>query len=306
MNRPQEWYEERRRKLGASEVATILGVNQWASPWEVWAVKQGIVEPFGGNEATRAGTILERALLDAAEEALGEKLMRDVESPLDDPDLPLVATLDAITVSRSAVVEAKTAGLYSGMAPGWGDEGRVTSDEQVPLSYYVQVQAQLACSLAPRALIYALLPCRGIVSYEVMPDQEFQCWMITAAKEWWRRHMVDGKEPTKAVGDIVNLDVLKRIRREPESVVEIEGPVGEDAKRMISERAAIKQKMSQDKKLLDAIDANLVSMLGQCEAGLLDDGTSIVFKSQERKGYTVASTTFRSLRINTPKTKVAK
>lgn len=34
-----EWLEWRRNGIGATDVAGILGVSPWASPWSVWADK---------------------------------------------------------------------------------------------------------------------------------------------------------------------------------------------------------------------------------------------------------------------------
>ena len=76
--RAKDWHERRREFVGASEVAAILGLSPYSKPFDVWAVKKGIVEPFKGNEATRLGQTLESSILDHAEGVLGN-LDRDVE-----------------------------------------------------------------------------------------------------------------------------------------------------------------------------------------------------------------------------------
>jgi predicted phage-related endonuclease len=65
-----EWHAARRRSIGASEVAAVLGLGAYGSPAEVWAGKVG-ESAFEGNDATRIGTAMERRILDAAAEVLG-------------------------------------------------------------------------------------------------------------------------------------------------------------------------------------------------------------------------------------------
>lgn len=41
----EEWLQERKRGLGASDAGTIIGVNKWKSNVELWREKVGIQEP---------------------------------------------------------------------------------------------------------------------------------------------------------------------------------------------------------------------------------------------------------------------
>ncbi len=40
----QEWLEDRRKGIGGSDVATILGLNQYKSAYQLWLEKTGQVE----------------------------------------------------------------------------------------------------------------------------------------------------------------------------------------------------------------------------------------------------------------------
>ena len=54
-----EWLEHRRRSVGGSDAAAIVGLNGWASPYSVWAEKTGRLPPKEDNEAMRQGRDLE-------------------------------------------------------------------------------------------------------------------------------------------------------------------------------------------------------------------------------------------------------
>ncbi len=36
----QEWLEDRKKGIGGSDVGTILGLNKWKSPYQLWLEKQ--------------------------------------------------------------------------------------------------------------------------------------------------------------------------------------------------------------------------------------------------------------------------
>lgn len=54
-----KWHEARRSRLGGSEIAAVLGLSPWTSPFSLWHVKAGLVEPDGPNRYTEWGQRLE-------------------------------------------------------------------------------------------------------------------------------------------------------------------------------------------------------------------------------------------------------
>lgn len=54
-----EWNEFRRSHLGGSEIAAVLGLSPWVSPFSLWHLKAGLVEPWAGNTSTEWGQRLE-------------------------------------------------------------------------------------------------------------------------------------------------------------------------------------------------------------------------------------------------------
>lgn len=289
--RAKDWHERRREFVGASEVAAILGLSPYSKPFDVWAVKKGIVEPFKGNEATRLGQTLESSILDHAEGVLGN-LDRDVEVVNETRCGVVRATLDGISHDRH-VVECKTAGLLSGHAADWGDEGVVTSSNQVPTHYWVQVQIQLAVADAQRGSIFALLPRRGICRFEIDRDDAVVSEMLQRVNDWWVKHVVGNQEP-----DIfgASLETLKRIpRNDPDKHFD------NDVQALANEYRNACVEETRYRKRKQSLQAELISHLGKSEIGGLPDGSTISFKEQTRKAFSVAESTSRVFRISKAK-----
>lgn len=61
-NNHEEWLEFRKKGIGSSEAGTIMGVNPYQSPYQLWQIKKGLVPPTTENEAMLMGHILEDAV----------------------------------------------------------------------------------------------------------------------------------------------------------------------------------------------------------------------------------------------------
>lgn len=54
-----EWHDARRLRIGASEMAAVLGLSPWQSPYSLWHLKAGQVAPDPDNPYTEWGRRLE-------------------------------------------------------------------------------------------------------------------------------------------------------------------------------------------------------------------------------------------------------
>jgi putative phage-type endonuclease len=110
--RTPAWYEKRKNRITASEVAAILGENPYEGADDVAARKRGEGKPFTGNAATRYGQAHEPAAIAAYCAALGrvsfEVGLIDYEAIHgESTDLFFLAgSPDGITVPRAACVAA--------------------------------------------------------------------------------------------------------------------------------------------------------------------------------------------------------
>lgn len=280
---------ERRTRLGATDVAAIMGVSPWKRPYDVWLEKTDQVEPWVGNQATRLGQNLESALIQFAQEDLGilyANVVRRCEA------YPFIgATLDAQVAATGEPVEIKTAGLTGPIRDDvWGEAGT----DEVPDYYLVQVHTQLLCTGADRAYLYALIGGRGMVRYEIAAVNQINDMISETCREWWTKHIINGEHPQLSDTDAhMSLDTLKRVRRAPESVIAVGAEVDDLADRL----EVAKHTLMTVESSCDWLKAQLIAALGQNECGTLPSGRKITYVQQTRKASVTKESTFRVLRI---------
>lgn len=285
----EAWLAERRKRLNASEIAAILGLSPHATAGEVWLDKMGRLDPLPGNDAIALGHAIEGPLLDIAERQLGP-LKR--QARFVDEDSILAATLDGWLMDLGEAVEAKTYGLLNPMADTdeWGDD----HSDQVPAQYWIQCQVQMRCSGAELAHLYALVAGRGMLRYRIAGDRKVQEQIIEFCAQWWRNHVIAKQAPESLR---LPLDVLRRVRREPGSTVELPN----EAIDMLDRYEAAKDATREAREQQESLRAELLVMLGDCEAGRLPDGRQVTFSTVKRRGYTVDATEYRQFRIRKAK-----
>jgi putative phage-type endonuclease len=291
---PSTVTRERTSRIGASDAAAILGVSSYKTPYEVWLEKTKRAKPEGDSQFTGIGKKLEPIILDHAEEELGS-LDRDIFIPAPG-GLPLGATLDAQVLSTGDVVEAKTSGMTKGapVVGYWGEEGT----DHIPQEYLVQTQLQMFCAGAEVAHVYALLGGWPVVKYLVRYDKELASILTEQLTQWWHTHIIGDIPPDAST---VTPEILKRVIRQPESVIEIDQTATFRLRTIIDDLEMAKAKKKEIEEQAELLQGQLILALGDAEAAKLADGTQITYLESHRKGYTVQPKSYRTLRIKEAK-----
>lgn len=272
----------RSKGIGASEIGAIMGCDPFRSAADVWLEKTGKLTDWDGNEATERGNLLEPALIGFAEQTLGVELERNVS--LVHPKYPvLMATLDAFARPQNISIEAKS----SIKVEEWGEIGT----DEVPKRVILQCQAQMGViGPAARYVMIPFLQPRYLVFtiYQVERDAELIEMVQEAALTWWDKHVVRDTRPDNFKP---SMEILKRIRRDPSSVAEIESKI-------VDQFEADNEKAKAAIKVMENSKGLLIAALGECEAGNYCGGI-VTYLEQDRAGYFVQPTKFRKLAIKT-------
>lgn len=197
---------ERRRYLGASEVAAVLGKSPYSTPADVLAGKLGAT---GVEEtpAMRVGTALEPLILAEWSAARGIEL--DVSQPLVyHPEASWLASHpDGLALPTA--VEVKT---YSERTR---DEWDPDLADGVPVHYLLQCQTVMACTGARvcylvaaevpedlrewlgqlsveqiRAVAAQVPPWVSLRTYEIHHHPGIEAAILAACGQWWDRHVI--------------------------------------------------------------------------------------------------------------------
>lgn len=254
------WLAERRKGIGGSDVAAILGLSQWRTPFEVWQDKRGVLVETPENAAMRWGNLLEPVVRQEYSDTTGRDVLL-AEGMLTHSAHPfMLANLDGFTPD-GRIYEGKTART----AQGWGEPGT----DEVPQAYLFQVQHYMAITGYPVADIAVLIGGSDFRIYTVEADLDLHEMLIAAEAEFWRRVVENDPPETVTMADAVARWGRESHERSIIADADLEHAVGQlrlanvmkaDAENMIEEhKATIMRALGDADTLVDVTGKPLVT-----------------------------------------------
>lgn len=294
---PQEWHDRRSRGIGSSDIAALLGLSAWATPYSVWCEKLGHDTP--GTERMRWGTLLENVIMDEAARRLGVTITgRQVEAQHPVHEWA-IATLDATYAEPPAATDA---GVL---------EAKATSESRwdaVPPHYEAQVQWQLEVRNLPAAWVACLHGGNRLTLWLVERDEQTGAGLLRVAARFWEQHVLAGIPPEVDAAP-ATADALTRryAATVPELTADL-GPLRNEIARIREIRHMVHDMETESAELENMVRA----ALGAAEAGVIDGEEAVTWRPHTRRRvdtgrlrdeqpqlaekYT-ASTTVRPLRV---------
>lgn len=193
----KDWLKQRRSGIGGSDVATILGLNKYNSPYQLWLDKTGQVEIEESeiSDAAHFGNILEEVVAKEFAERTGKKVRRANRMFRHNQYPFLLANIDRDIVGENAILECKTASMY--LADRW--EG-----EDIPEQYICQVQHYMNVLDREYAYIAVLIGGQKFVWKKIERDQELIEIIQDKLVEFWEVNVkqmippaIDGSDSTE-------------------------------------------------------------------------------------------------------------
>ncbi|GAK05201.1 phage-related protein [Geomicrobium sp. JCM 19037] len=184
----EEWLNYRKRGIGGSDAAAVLGISKYKTPFEVWHEKSEdyVPDTDDPSEAAYFGNILEDVVATEFARRTGKKVRRK-NFMLKHPTFHfMIADVDRVVVGEDAILECKTANQF--LAKDW-------DGEEVPDAYLVQVQHYLAVTGKSKAYFAVLIGGQRFVWKEIERDNELIDMIIRQEKKFWYEHVVAGVAP---------------------------------------------------------------------------------------------------------------
>lgn len=182
------WLEARRRGIGGTDAAAILGLSRYATPLHVWLEKQG--EPLSDDRSDEWlwwGRKLEPLIAERFSAMTSHQLWKP-DGIREHPEHPcLIGTFDYLLTNVEAGLECKT----SRTSEDWGEAGT----DEVPAPYVVQCQHYMAISGFPVWYVAVLIGGSDFRVYRVVGDSELQHFIASYCADWWQRHVVGEERP---------------------------------------------------------------------------------------------------------------
>ncbi len=261
----KEWLKQRECGIGSSEVGTILGLNPFETPYQLWRRKKGLDAPKEENFAMRAGHYLEDAVSlfyrDATQKEIikssaGDWLIVNDKKPYlrVSPDRTFWIPGAPKSYKNKGILECKTT------------QKEVDADS-VPQHWFCQLQYQLGVAELEYGALAWLTMGREFGYRDFTFDKEFYDWMVEEVDKFWMDNIVGNQEPL-----LMNVDdvLLKNPRHIDGKVLEAD----EVLSILCSDLKGLKDEKSAIESLIKDKENNIKMALGDAEA-LVAPGSTI-------------------------------
>jgi putative phage-type endonuclease len=196
----QAQIEARRSTIGASEIAALVGLSPWKTPFDVWSEKTGKVSRQGDTVVQRAGHYLESTILQMYADSDGVAVHppqniwpESVEGMLVHPTIPyLSATPDGIAAPVGAEVDVVAGVGWPVDAKNVGFFQKDAWATSAPSYYLVQILQQMDVTglRSSPGKLAALIGGQELLVREVEWDAEIVAMLHEAADEFWHKHVL--------------------------------------------------------------------------------------------------------------------
>lgn len=296
----EQWAEQRRNHLGASECAAVLGVDPNYGALSVWE-KKVTGYSMEDNKVLRHGRLMEEPIAQFFAEDSGRRV-EDPGSTLYQYHLKypwLAATLDRYEWGSDAfpapadgkgALEIKNIDI-PGMSP---DEWHPHSDEL--FKWVIQNQIQMACARLDWGTICGKFPYYDVCWFDHVRNDEFLEAIYPILADFWECVVSRTPPPVDTLPG--TLAVCKRIWKKEEGTTI---PLGYDDMVLINEWEKAKQQARKHDKEAKKLETKIRYMMKDNTFGTLPDGTVLSSKITKRKGHVVEPSEFKVLRRTRPK-----
>lgn len=267
----EEWMEARTQGLGSSEIGTILGLNPFETPYQLWRRKKGIDPPKEENFAMKAGHYLEDAVSLFYQDETGNQIIKaskgdwlvvDKERPYlrVSPDRTFWIPGEKKNNDNKAILECKTTQMEI-------DGGNI------PQHWFCQLQYQLGVMGYRRGALAWLTMGRKFDYKDFAFDAEFYSFIVENVARFWKDCIIGGIEPPLSNVDDVLLKNPKEIKGK---MVEADSELLQDC----AELKEIKSRLKEIETRKKEIESRVKIAIGDAEAMVTEkNGDHIVLAS---------------------------
>ena len=249
-----EWLEHRKNGIGSSEIATIVGLNPWETPYQLWRRKIGLDAPIEENFAMKAGHYLEDAVARFWQDETGKKIIKRSAGDwiIRNNDKSFVQ----VSPDRTYWIDENSHSAGKGIL-----ECKTTQKtiDDLPKHWFCQVQYQLGGAELQQGSIAWLTAGRefGYRNLTLVPD--FYAWLVEEAEKFWVDNIIGKQEPdSQSVQDVL----LKYNKHVDNKTIEVNDEVINAYNKLKSVREEIAKMEEQQSEL----EAKLKMSFGDAEA----------------------------------------
>jgi predicted phage-related endonuclease len=208
-------HEQRRTRIGGSEIGAVLGCDERRDAHSVWAFKRRLYKREPGTPQMRLGQLFEPGILQYYAEQTG------CEIETRDPALPsmihsiiypfMVYSPDALVRGARRGVDAKLVGWQQ--VHRWG-----ATAEEIPAHIELQCRWYMAGMDFNEWDVAVVISSNEFRVYRVTRDRDFERWILDKAHDWWKRYLIGDETPPMGTSAETAYLIKQRFPRNREKV----------------------------------------------------------------------------------------
>lgn len=185
----EDWLAARKRGVGGSEVAALVGCHPYSNPFKLWLEKTGRAPEKDESAPMRLGKAAESMILSEYQRETGCVAVLNSSLYADDTH-HLLGTPDAFRREPdNEGVELKWHGSHQ--RTKFGDPGT----DAVPDHHFIQATTYAGLTHRPRWHFAVLFGNEGITPYTIRFDEDLYGVLREAAARFWRDHILTDRAP---------------------------------------------------------------------------------------------------------------
>lgn len=268
----EQWLASRKKSIGGSDAAALLGLNPYQSPYALWAEKLGKLQEADDtdNEAIRIGNDLEEYVAQRFAEATGKKV-RKSNYIITNTDYPFAhANIDREVVGEDAGLECKT-------TSSWETLQKCRAGD-FPDHWYAQMVHYMLTTGKQRWYLGVLCLGKGFFHFCIERNEDEIKALAEAERQFWQ--LVETETPPAVDGSEATEKALRALL--PDS-----SPYSVDLSGVATSITIYNSTKNQIRQLeaqLTEHQNTIMQYMGDAEKGEWN-GTKISFKTQTRKNF---------------------
>lgn len=184
----EAWLEARKGGIGSSEVATIIGLNPFETPYQLWRRKKGLDAPQEETFVMKAGHYLEDAVSCFWQDATGRKVIKSSRGDwfFADSEKPFLQ----VSPDRTFWVDKHEKGIL---------ECKTTQctidNDDIPKHWFCQLQYQLGVADLRHGSLAWLTQGRTFGYNDYTLNPEFYEYLKGEVTRFWQDNILGNQEP---------------------------------------------------------------------------------------------------------------
>lgn len=262
----EDWLKNRSSGIGASEAGTVLGLNPWETPYQLWRRKKGIDPPKAENFAMVAGHILEDAVAQFYERETRCHIIRAStdDYTITNTDTPYMRVSPDRTFWRmgrkrseecKSILECKTTQM------------KIDPDD-LPKHWFCQLQMNLGVGEYKDGALAWLTAGREFGCRDIRFDPDFFGWMKGEITKFWKDFVEGDKEPPAyTAADVLLKCPLHKEGKTVEANLEV--------MQMLERLRTLKERAKELGGEQEEIECSLKMFMGDAESVIAPDGRTL-------------------------------